>query len=404
MKKLAFAAVAAILILVACEPTDDPATNVERLEAAKDQIALNTEQGDANATALIDLVIEGIAPTTTTTQPTTTTTTTTQPTTTTTTQPPSESEWMLGDLPDGPTSGSAWSFLVGQANTTLSPDLDDQNDMDAAHAYAAGLVYARTGNTTYQNKVHAALDQLPSTPWGDRNDVLSVGRQLAGYVLAADLTDYQPTTSWRNWLANLPSQDIGTHSRWQSLNETSEVTSSNWGAFALSSRAAVAAYLGDTDEIDRVAEVFKGWVGDASSHDAWVPTADFDQSWACDYPNWDPVNAADCGDLSGALVEDISRGESYPNATSTGWNYTGESLQGAMLTALILEHNGYPGVWGWEDSAMRRTFEFIERFNGDPHSVNDWIFPAADAKYGTSYTETSAGHGRHFGFTDWYTP
>jgi len=317
----------------------------------------------------------------------------------------SATSWMLGGTTDVsalPTSGTGWSAVLNAAKQPITVNLADQDNQSDVTALAAGLVYSRTGDATYKAKVEAALKQVPGTEAGGRT--LSLGRQLAGWVLAADLVDYRDP-AFLTWLSGVRTKNIGGHGRWYTLSQTHEDTANNWGTFAGASRIAASLYLGDTADVQRAAAVFRGWLGDAAAYDGFRATADFDTSWACGYPAWDPVNAKSCGTRSGALVEDISRGDAYPNATQVGLSYSWEALQGVVLQALLLQNAGYTDVWQWEDQALLRAVQFMRNNKGfdsaNFNAVNHWIPFVIDQVYGTTYASGAAGRGRQFGFTDW---
>jgi hypothetical protein len=352
------------------------------------------------------------APTTSTTQ--VVTTTTQAPTTTT--QVPGQ-RFLIGPLSEImslPTSGTAWNALVADAGLALSPNLANQDNQSAAHAVAAGLVYVRTGNTAYRDKVVTALRAIVGTEDDTGSRTLSVGRQMAGWVIAADLVGYRDP-SFVTWVGNLRTFVIGGHTRWTTLQNTHETTSSNWGAFAGASRIAMDLYIGDMTDLTTAVQVFKGALGDRSSWptlpvngsgQGFLPTMDFDPAWACQYPAWQPLNGP-CTGRGGALVEDISRSAgTYPTVDSTGTNYSWEALQGLTLQAVLLANNGYPDVWTWQNNALRRSLEFLQDINGfsstNMHSINWWVPHVVNQAYGTAFPVNSpAGNGRNFGYTDW---
>lgn len=322
-----------------------------------------------------------------------------------------------------PTSGSAWNSVVSAADQNLVPDLSNQDNSTPANAVAAGLVYVRTGDQAYRDKVVAALERLPGTESNNGARVLSVGRQVAGWVIAADLVDYRES-SFVQWVSQIRTGHIGGHGRWDGLTQAHEDTASNWGSFAGASRIAASLYVGDTADVERAATIFRAWVGEAP--EAWPgravgqggngfhPTADFDASWSCVGDGWTPLNtgcSSSKSELDGALVEDISRGSSsWPqDPVQPAFGYSWESMQGVTLQALLLANNGYPEAWGWSDDGLQRATAYLDRvggFNGSNfHSVNHWVVWAIDAAYGTDYASgRAAGMGRNFGFTDWLAP
>lgn len=307
-----------------------------------------------------------------------------------------------------PTSGPAWSAVLEVADADPgAPDLSDQDNKHAGRLVAAALVYARTGQPAYRDKVVSELRALQSAPKLDGARVLSVARQLAGYAIAADLVGYRDP-SFVRLLADLRTRELGGHSRWTSISQTSENSASNWGAWALASRIAVSRFVGDSADVRRAAQVFRGFTGDRSAYSGWQKTADFDASWACGGDTWVPINPASCGDRGGALVEDISRsGGTYPSVDETGLTYSWETLGGATLSARLLRHAGYDDVNQWGDRALLRAAQFLARKGGYPprYGTNQYIPWEIHQAYGVTVgTVGPAGYGRQFGYTDWLTP
>ncbi len=306
-----------------------------------------------------------------------------------------------GGLASRPTTGPAWDAVVkAAADRSGGVDLADQDNTHAARTLAAALVYARTGDAASRDQVGAVLRQLPGASLSGAR-VLSVGRQLAGYAIAADLVGYRDPTFTR-WIGGMRTKDIGNHGRWTTLSGTSENTANNWGTWAMSTRVAISAYLGDTADLERAATVFRGFTGDRSAYAGFQPTGDFDAAWACG-ELWVPINPAGCGARSGALVEDISR-SSGTTADRTGLTYSWEALGGATLTARLLQQAGWTDVWQWGDNALLRAAEFLHDHGGyaPRYRANQYIPHEINTAYGATLGPVAApGHGRQFGFTDW---
>lgn len=315
-----------------------------------------------------------------------------------------------------PTSGAAWDTVMANARTVLVADLVDQNNLSPADAFAAGLVYARTGDVAMRDKVITALRALPETENTART--LSVGRQMSGWILAADLVGYRDA-AFVAWVSALRDEVLPlSNSRWQTLAMTAEDSASNWGAFSLASLIAIDRYLGDADDLAIRVQIFKGWMGDRAQWTTWPvgtrgaggfqPTAAFDSTWACAYPAWSPLNGGCTAAKDGLLVEDISRSAgAFPTSDETGHMYVWETLQGLTLSALLLEHGGVSDVWGLGSNGLARAWTALARQSGGRtgvYSVDKWVPWLLDRKYGTSYATAAAGHGRNFGFTDWLRP
>lgn len=303
-----------------------------------------------------------------------------------------------------PTSGAAWTNMLRVADGNLGTvDLQDQDSLTAGRTLAAALVYARTGNAAYRDKVVAQLAKLPSAPLGTAR-TLSVGRQIGGYAIAADLVGYRDA-SFVSFMSGIRTRYIGNHGRWVTLTQTSENTANNWGTWAVASRLAVSLYVGDQADVARTASIFRGFLGDRSAYAGFQKTAGYDPAWACGTDStWVPINPAGCGDRAGAAVEDISRSEvAYPSVDSTGLQYTWEVLGGITMTAKLLQQNGYPDVYGWSDKAVLRATQFLKDKGGFPatYSVTQYIAWSVNKAYGSSFPVNAAGHGRQYGFTDW---
>lgn len=302
-----------------------------------------------------------------------------------------------------PTSGAAWSALKARADSSIgTPDLSNQDESADQTTLAKALVFARIGGASYRADVIAALKRVPGTESGGRT--LALGRNLPGYVIAADLIDLRSADAsfdqgtFRPWLRSL----LGESLDGLTLVETHERRPNNWGTHAGAARAAIAAYLGDTAELARTATVFRGWLGDRSAYAGF----DYgDLSWQCDPLHPVGIDAVGCSRLGialdGALPEEMRRGGTlqWPPATT---DYAWEGMQGAVLQAELLRVQGYD-AWSWSSKALLRATRFLYDRAGWPATGDDeWQPWLIDRRYGTSYHEPApARGGKNFGFTDW---
>jgi hypothetical protein len=310
----------------------------------------------------------------------------------------------LTQLTSTSTSTAAWkNVLSAAADHSGGVDLANQDNTHAARTLAAALVFARTGDAASRDQVVSALRQLPKAPLGSAR-VLSVARQLGGYAIAADLIDYRDA-SFQSWIGGMRTANIGNHGRWTAISQTSEDSPNNWGAWAMASRIAVSSYLGDKADLARAATVFRGFVGERSAYAGFRHTSDFDPSWGCGGDAWVPINPANCGGQSGAIVEDISRSAgAYPSVDTTGLTYSWEVLGGATLSSRLLARAGYTDVWQWGDRALLRAATFLQQHGGytPAYRANQYIPYEINRAYGTQLGPLGAvGYGRQFGFTDW---
>ena len=109
-----------------------------------------------------------------------------------------------------PTSGPAWESLFAAAQQpTNAPNLADQNDATNVRVLAKALVYARTGEEHYRSEVWSACQAVIGTEVG--GSTLALGRELAAYVLAADLVGGLPAdidAVFRTWLSDVRTEDL----------------------------------------------------------------------------------------------------------------------------------------------------------------------------------------------------
>ena len=304
-----------------------------------------------------------------------------------------------------PTSGPAWEGVVSAANAAGSGNLADQDSNSDVNALAAGLVYARTGDNGYRSKAAQAVMSAIGTESGGRT--LALGRNLVSFVIAADLIDLQSYDSsmdgrFRAWLQKVRSSSIDG----KTLVETHEGRPNNWGTHAGASRAAIAAYLGDRAELARVAQVFKGWLGDRSSYAGFNYG---DLTWQANPSapvGINPAGAQKGGmKVDGALPEEMRRGGGF-STTPGGTGYPWGGLEGAVVTAEILHRQGYD-AWNWQNQALRRGVQFLydlDRQQGGWWVSNDdeyvpWMI---NDVYGTSFpVSAEIGEGKNMGFTNW---
>jgi hypothetical protein len=121
----------------------------------------------------------------------------------------------------------------------------------------------------------------------------------------------------------------------------------------------VARYLGRQDEIQRVAQIFRGWLGETASYNGFQFGA---LDWQADpsHPvGINPRGAVHAGhSVDGVLPDDQRRSGPFTWPPPKE-NYVYEALQGALLQAMVLERAGYD-VWSWGDKALLRAFQWLE--------------------------------------------
>lgn len=305
-----------------------------------------------------------------------------------------------------PTSGSAWTALKAAADRSCgTPDLSDQSDPANVCVMAKALVYARTGQASYRDGVIAAVRSIAQS--GRYNGrALSLGRELAAYVIAADLVDLKTANrtldqQFRAKLVEL--RTAPTSGAADDLVDCHEKRPNNWGTMCGASRVAIAAYLGDRAELDRAAAVFRGYLGERDAY-AGFSYGD-DLSWQCDPSKPVGINPRGCtrGGLSidGVLPDDQRRGGAF-NGRANKENYAYEALQGAVTQAWLLHRQGY-SVWMWGDQALLRAYTWLHSVAKYPAEGDDtWQPHVVNYVYGTNFpAPTPARAGKIVGWTDW---
>ncbi len=323
---------------------------------------------------------------------------------------PSSSLWISrADVQALPTSGTAWSNVVARADESAgTATVCDQDSNNSVLVLAKALVHVRTGVESYRTAVRQNVMAAIGTEDGSTCRTLALGRELAAYVIAADLVGLSSTedASFRSWLTDVRTQVLSGDGR--SLVSCHEDRPNNWGTMCGASRAAASAYLGDTTDLARTAQVFKGYLGDRASY-AGFNYGD-DLTWHADSANprgINPLGAVKEGvSIDGVLPDDMRRGGPFTTGCPTYTGYPWEALQGVLVQAEILARQGYD-AWGWQDQAERRAVQYLRSLDqtcggwwatGDD-TFSPWI---VNHVYGTTFPTTSpVGVGKIMSFTDW---
>ncbi len=314
------------------------------------------------------------------------------------------------ELADLPMSGPAWERLEKEANKQITDiDLFATNRPENTRAMAKALVYVRTGKNRYRKEVLQALQSLVAAELDESERTLGLGINLAAYVIAADLIDlssYAPlfdTEMFRPWL------DLIRHKVFsgRTLVTTHDDRPNNWGTNAGPSRIAVALYLNDQEELERAAQVFKGFLGDRRAHSErskpGFKYGSLDWQACSTHPvGINPVHSSRSGhSIDGVLPDDQRRagGFTWPPQKEP---YVYIALEGVIMQAEMLSRAGYD-AWFWSDKAILRAYTWLYEEAKYPASGNkEWHMWLVNARYGSTFpTKTQARHGKMCGWTDW---
>jgi len=321
---------------------------------------------------------------------------------------PSEGIWISpAELAELPMEGVAWATLVQAADGKLGRAKVRNQDSDHdVLTLAVALAYARTGDEGYREKAADAIDDAIGSEKDGRT--LALGRNLVSYVIAADLIglrEYNPDLDerFREWLDEVRTERLDDD---RTLVQAQEERPNNWGTHAAASRIAADIYLGDTADLARAAEVFRGYLGDRLAYAGFEYG---DRSWQADPDQPVGVNPKDAVkdgvSIDGALPDDMRRGDEFkvpPDHTDYPW----EALQGAVVAAELLDRAGYD-AWEWEDRALRRAVQYLydldEEYGGWAAEGDDLYIPwLVNDAYGTSFPIAEPVlYGKNMGWADW---
>ena len=312
--------------------------------------------------------------------------------------------WISADeLVALPTNNVQWTNLVEEAaQVFIGIDISDSDEWADVATMAKALVFAKTGNQQYRTQVIDACADAIGTESGGSS--LALGRNLGGFIIAADLVDLPQAADmeFRDWLRTMLTN---TMSDSMSLTMAHEAKADDTGTHAGGARAAIAAYLQEWDELDRVVQVFKGWVGDTNSYSGFTYFGT-NLTWQADTNapvGINPLGAEISGvNVDGAMPVALQEVSGFTNAPPQG-DYAYEHLQGALLQAVILSRAGYD-VWEWEDEAMLRAYEWVEEEANSAATGDDsWQPFVINQAYQANYlaAPTVSAHGKNIAPTDW---
>ena len=300
-----------------------------------------------------------------------------------------------------PMSGEGWDELAaiaeGDWGTANVSDQDDDHDV----ATFGGALYAvRTGDETMRARVVAALESAIDTEVGGRT--LALGRQLLGYVLAADLIDYREA-SFVAWVDQARTRVLDGRAGIDDLLESAVRDPSNWGCHARASVFAAARYLGDAEQVSEIAERLHDYLGRTGEG------FEFREDWWQADPSAplgvNPLGATIMGrNVDGVIPDDQRRGGMFEWPPPRE-NYVWESLQGTVATAHMVERAGHD-PFSWQDRAILRAVTWLHDEPDYPAEGDDsWVPFRINAAYGTSFpTDASRPVGKSAGFSAWTHP
>lgn len=296
-----------------------------------------------------------------------------------------------------PTDGPAWEAMRRVALADWEePDLDDGGNDHDVELLAGALYATRTGDEAMRRKVENGLAGVTGTT---ANEVLPLARNLVAYVIAADLIDHRPPEFTR-WLQRLVDLEADGRAGHDSLRQSALSDPSNHGTHARASVLAVALFVGDDELTETMADRFHDWLGRSGDGFVWK-----ELDWQSDPADPRGINppGARIGNLSvdGVLPEEQRRSGEFRDPPPRE-GYVWEALQGAVVTAEMLDKAGYP-AWDWQDRAILRAFLWLHEVNDFPAEGDDaWQVWLVNRAYGTNFAaRLPTRPGKNLGYTDW---
>lgn len=302
-----------------------------------------------------------------------------------------------------PMSGAGWTDVLAAAKAASgATNLANQDSNDSTNVMAAALVYARTGEAVYFAKVRKAITDICTKNLESGSRALALGRELIGYVLAADIAqlktvDADLDVKWRVKLAALLTYKT---SQAGSLIECSLDRPNNWGGHSRASWLAAALYLGDKAGADRAVDTLRGWMGDRTAYTGFTYG---ELDWQIDKAH--PVGVLPKGavlqgySVDGGQPEELRR---VPfKIPPSNVVYTWEGLQGPVAAAEMAYRAGYSDIWECCDKALLRAVQFNYRQNWPAEGDDKWIVPIINRVYGVSIPVTGGGAGKNVGWSLW---
>lgn len=293
-----------------------------------------------------------------------------------------------------PAEGCAWDSVLAaaQAADPAAATIANQDSENNVEILAAALVYARTGTSSYRDKVTQAVDNLVAGG-APADRTLAWAREVGAYALAADLVGYHPA-AFESWLRNVAEVWVADDGR--TLLHMFKVRPNNWGSHAFGSLAAIYGFLEDTARLD---EVRSYWIQCVTGPIPAQVDFDSDLSWHADPAHpllINPAGATKQGVvIDGLMPDDMQRNGEFadPPPQTTGYHW--EGLQGQVMAARIFERLGL-SIWDVADRALDRAFTVLQGTWEQEYGTlsvqwaadgdDEWMLPFIDEAYGTDWS------------------
>jgi hypothetical protein len=337
-----------------------------------------------------------------------------------------------------PISGTAWTAVLKSAER--DPGVANIADQDSNHdiyTLAAAFVCVRIGkycDKARKGVVDAIGTEYNQQPSGNGPAAwLEVGRNLAAYVIAADLLDLRADgnsqsdgTIVENWIRGWPAKLLPNNITGKPHPFTPFESGSNASAQEGFAYLTVAAYLKDKALLDHGWNAFRRFVCDPGATDPLNIDLNKGVAYGWAHNDKQPCAVNPLGSLKqvpaglpgaglkvsidGVVINDMRRGGEFQHPPLfTQYPWTG--LAGLVPAAVVLQKAGYPAMQA-ADRAVLRTHEYLFKLSKDTGDVN-WfngnrgkeVVQLVNHFYGTSFpVVTPVSAAKCVAFTDWTHP
>lgn len=300
-----------------------------------------------------------------------------------------------------PTTGAAWTNLKAKAvGSWATPTIADQNASADMSVLAGALYGVRLGDEVIKTRVRASLMALVSVHPYDR--VLSLARELPGYIIAADLVGLDNTQrgAFNSFLVEAAAHKMDGHSGGDDLRSTARLSPNNWGTMARAAMAAIDVYLNDIADLAKIVDAHKAWCGELGVINTLKYTS---TNWHAGTAKYG-VNKAGTmrsgNPIGGVIPEDQRRTGEFTWPAPKG-SYPWEALQGEVLTGVILARKDLV-PFNCGNSALIRAAEWLTTSNLNPASGDDKNTPWMLNRYGSAtFKKELTTSGKNIAYCDW---
>jgi hypothetical protein len=280
-------------------------------------------------------------------------------------------------------SPSAWSFGIVDACNR------DQMEGAAALVYAKALAFRLTGDAAYATSARAKILELSassstfggSTYSGGNGCILTLGRHMPGYVMAADLLE-----GWSGWSAadKVAFQKWLANGVYQKIDWASDNSATNWGAVGSAATQIVADYFAGSSVplVDKNGKAITAAAAFAEARQRGLDRSNGNEymyNSVCAAPDDDGPGIRSHGGIPTELGRDSAgcNGTYLPSCTDSSWSYMIAYLSGAVLQAEVLLRRGdrsmFDNITADGRGSLLRAIRFVIANPNNPGGGCAWL-------------------------------